>query len=162
MSDRNERMYVASDALLASLRHKVEIYEKALDKIAKSTKCVEGDYTFNQMYKAPTGESYIAKEALREANNMLPVSGAMPNTETSDAPRNTEEQLVGATFEHPDLKVSFCVSEIRSGGLPFVNGPYAVMVRTEFVPIDKLLSRWIRNTEMDELNASAQTLSEAK
>ena len=68
MTERSGGMAISSTSLLASLRRKLAIYEKALREIEKSTEWSEGDHTYNQRYEHPTQDSYTARNALREAN----------------------------------------------------------------------------------------------
>lgn len=60
-------------------------------------------------------------------------------------------QLIGVTFVHPDLNVSFVVKQVVQSMPPYIDEPVAVMSRTEFVPVRVLASVWSRDAEMDEL-----------
>lgn len=56
------------------LSRKVEIYEKALKKISKSTQWQEGDYTDNTRYESPTQDAGTASIALREAEDLSKIN----------------------------------------------------------------------------------------
>lgn len=51
---------------IEGIRNKLKICISALRKISKSTRMVQGDYTYDQSYNAPTDDSYTAKNALEK------------------------------------------------------------------------------------------------
>lgn len=61
----------------------------------------------------------------------------------SEPVRPNQHELVGVTFNHPDLGVSFVVESVNNG--------VATMRRYEIVLVERLVKEWHRDAEMDEL-----------